>query len=97
MHGNTDYCTPILHLLFSKIKILSLTSMIFIIKCLDHRMKIDMSAIFDINYNFVTANFSAGAGYPANALKYFSRYIHFSPKNTIQKSFAKATSNKNLE
>ncbi|CAF1115815.1 unnamed protein product [Rotaria sordida] len=78
IHGCTDHCTPILHLLFN------------------HQMKIDMSAIFDANYNFVTANFSAGAGYPANALKYFTRYSNFSPKKTIRKSFAKATSNKNL-
>jgi hypothetical protein len=60
-------------------------------------MKIDMSAIFDVNCNFVTANFIAGAGYPANVLKYFSRYMLFSPKKTIQKSFAKAASNKNLK
>ncbi|CAF3286010.1 unnamed protein product [Rotaria socialis] len=60
------------------------------------RMKIDMSAIFDINYNFVTANFSAGAGFPANALKYFTRYSLCSPNKTIRKSFAKAASNKNL-
>jgi hypothetical protein len=64
---------------------------------LDQRMKIDMSAIFDDNYNFVTANFSAGAGYPANALKYFTRYSSFSPKKTIRKSFAKAAANKNLK
>jgi hypothetical protein len=64
---------------------------------LDHRMKIDMSAIFDINYNFVTANFSTGAGYPANALKYFSRYSLSKPKQIIEKSFAKAASNKNLK
>ncbi|CAF4592386.1 unnamed protein product [Rotaria sp. Silwood1] len=62
----------------------------------NHRMKIDMSAIFDASYNFVTANFSAGAGYSANALKYFTRYSVFSPKKTIRKSFAKAASNKNL-
>lgn len=60
-------------------------------------MKIDMSAVFDYNHNFVTANFSAGAGYPANALKYFSRYSTFKPKKTIPKSFAKAASNKNLK
>ncbi|CAF3990616.1 unnamed protein product [Rotaria magnacalcarata] len=60
------------------------------------RMKIDMSAIFDINYNFVTANFSAGAGFPANALQYFTRYSLCSPNKTIRKSFAKAASNKNL-
>jgi len=60
-------------------------------------MKIDMSAIFDVNYNFVTANFSAGAGYPANALKYFTRYSLFNSKKIIQKSFAKAASNKNLK
>ncbi|CAF2328547.1 unnamed protein product [Rotaria sp. Silwood2] len=62
----------------------------------NHRMKIDMSAVFDANYNFVTANFSAGAGFPANALKYFTRYSAFSPKKTIRKSFSKAASNKNL-
>jgi hypothetical protein len=60
-------------------------------------MKIDMSAIYDVNYNFVTANFGAGAGYPANALKYFTRYSLFKPKKTIQKSFTKAVSNKNLK
>jgi hypothetical protein len=60
-------------------------------------MQIDMSAIFDINYNFVTANFSAGAGYPANALKYFTRYSLYNPKQIVQKSFAKAASNKNLK
>ena len=37
----------------------------------DHRMKIDVSAVFDRDYHFLTANFSASAGYPANALKYF--------------------------
>lgn len=63
---------------------------------LDQRMKIDMSAIFDSNTNFVTANFSAGAGYPANALKYFRRYSFHNSKKIIRKSFVKATSNKNL-
>ncbi len=56
-----------------------------------------MSAIFDDSYKFVTANFSAGAGYPANVLKYFSRYSYLSSKKIIQKSFAKATSTKNLK
>ncbi len=56
-----------------------------------------MSAIFDINYNFVTANFSTGAGYPPDALKYFTRYSSYNPKQTVQKSFAKAASNKNLK
>ncbi len=60
-------------------------------------MKIDMSAIFDIDYNFVTANFSASAGYPANVLKYFPRYSLHNPKNVIKKSFSKAASNKNLQ
>lgn len=60
-------------------------------------MKIDMSAIFDIDYNFITANFSAGAGYPANVLKYFPRYGLHSTKTVIKKSFSKATSNKNLK
>lgn len=60
-------------------------------------MKIDMSAVFDVNYNFITANFSAGAGYPANALKYFTRYSSHNPKKIIRKSFAKAASNKNLK
>ena len=60
-------------------------------------MKIDMSAIFDVDYNFVTANFSASAGYPANALQYFSRYNLHSPKTIIKKSFAKAASSKNLQ
>ena len=55
-----------------------------------------MSAIFDDNYDFVTANFSAGAGYPANALKYFTRYSLLNSKKLIQKSFTKAASNKNL-
>jgi hypothetical protein len=60
-------------------------------------MKIDMSAIFDIDYNFVTANFSTGAGFPANVLQYFSRYSLHSPKTIIRKSFSKAASNKNLQ
>jgi hypothetical protein len=60
-------------------------------------MKIDMSAIFDVNYDFITANFSAGAGYPANVLKYFPHYSSLSSKKIIQKSFAKATSTKNLK
>ncbi len=60
-------------------------------------MKIDMSAVFDADQNFVTANFSAGAGYPATILKYFPRYSGFSSKKIIQKSFSKATSNKNLK
>ncbi|CAF1086039.1 unnamed protein product [Rotaria sordida] len=79
IHGNTDHCTPILHLLFNQ------------------QMKIDMSAIFDINYDFVTANFSAGAGYPANVLKYFPRYSLHSTKTIIKKSFSKAASHKNLQ
>jgi hypothetical protein len=60
-------------------------------------MKIDMSAIFDIDYNFVTANFSSAAGYPANVLKYFPRYQLHNPKTVIKKSFAKAASHKNLQ
>ena len=64
---------------------------------LDHRMNIDMSAIFDNDCNFVTANFSTGAGYPANVLKYFPRYSLNSPKTVIRKSFSKATANKNLQ
>jgi hypothetical protein len=60
-------------------------------------MNIDMSAIFDDSYKFVTANFNAGAGYPANVLKYFPRYSYLSSKKIIQKSFAKATSTKNLK
>ena len=56
-----------------------------------------MSAIFDVNYNFITANFSIGAGYPATALKYFSCYSGFDAKEIIQQSFAKAASNKNLK
>jgi hypothetical protein len=60
-------------------------------------MKIDISAIFDVDYNFVTTNFSAGAGFPANVLKYFPRYSLHSPKSVIKKSFAKATTKKNLE
>ncbi|CAF3109817.1 unnamed protein product [Rotaria sp. Silwood2] len=79
IHGNTDHCTPMLHLLFNQ------------------QMKIDMSAIFDIDYNFVTANFSSGAGYPASVLKYFPRYNLHSTKTIIKKSFAKAASNKNLQ
>lgn len=65
-------------------------------KILDHRMKIDMSAIFDSSMNFVTANFTAGAGYPANALKYFQRYSFLNPKKIIRKSFVKASSSKSL-
>jgi S-adenosylmethionine hydrolase len=60
-------------------------------------MNIDMSAIFDIDHNFVTANFNAGAGYTANVLKYFPRYSLHRPKTIIKKSFAKATSRKNLQ
>jgi hypothetical protein len=60
-------------------------------------MKIDMSAIFDIDYNFVTANFSSGAGYPATILQYFPRYHLHSPKRVIKKSFAKAALHKNLK
>ncbi|UJR13625.1 hypothetical protein I4U23_000638 [Adineta vaga] len=60
-------------------------------------MKIDMSAVFDIDYRFVTANFGAGAGYPANVLKYFPRYSLHSPKTVVKKSFAKAASKKNLQ
>ena len=59
-------------------------------------MKVDMSAIFDIDYNFVTANFSTGAGFPANVLKYFPHYSLHSSKTIIRKSFSKAASNKNL-
>lgn len=56
-----------------------------------------MSAVFDGDHNFVTANFSAGAGYPANVLKYFPRYTLHSTKTVIKKSFLKATSTKNLK
>ncbi|CAF3715851.1 unnamed protein product [Rotaria sp. Silwood1] len=63
----------------------------------NQQMKIDMSAIFDYDYNFVTSNFSAGAGYPASVLKYFPRYNLHSTKTIIKKSFAKAASNKNLK
>ena len=59
-------------------------------------MKIDMSAIFDLDDNFVSANFSAGAGYPATVLKYFPRFNLHSPKTIIKKSFSKAASKKNL-
>ncbi|CAF4219997.1 unnamed protein product, partial [Rotaria magnacalcarata] len=61
------------------------------------QMKIDMSAVFDIDYNFATANFSTGAGYPANVLKYFPCYSLHSTKTVIKKSFSKAASNKNLK
>ena len=64
---------------------------------LDHRMKIDMCAVFDADNQFVTANFSSGAGFPANALRYFPRYTLFNPKKTIRKSFVKAASKKNLK
>jgi len=60
-------------------------------------MKIDMSAIFDQHSNFITGNFSAGTGYPANVLKYFPRYSLHSPKTLLKKSFSKAASNKNLQ
>ncbi|CAF1157119.1 unnamed protein product [Adineta ricciae] len=63
----------------------------------NHTMKIDMSAVFDVDYKFVTANFGAAAGYPANALKYFPRYSLHSPKTVIKKSFAKAASKKYLQ
>ncbi len=56
-----------------------------------------MSAIFDIDYNFVSGNFSAGAGFPAAVLKYFPRYTLHTPKAVIKKSFSKAASNKNLQ
>ena len=59
-------------------------------------MKIDMSVIFDIDSNFVTANFTSGAGYPSNVLQYFPRYSLHSPKTVIKKSFSKAASKKNL-
>ena len=60
-------------------------------------MKIDMSAIFDVDFNFVTANFNSGAGFPATVLKYFPHYSLHRPKTVIRKSFARATSNKNLQ
>ena len=60
-------------------------------------MEIDMLAIFDIDYNFVTGDFSVDAGFPASTLKYFPRYHLHSPKTVIKKSFAKSTSNKNLQ
>ena len=60
-------------------------------------MHIDMSAIYDNNYNFITANFSAGAGYPANILKYFPKYRLHRPKTIIKKSFGRAASSKNLK
>ena len=60
-------------------------------------MNIDMSAIYDADHNFVTANFSAGAGYPAHVLSYFPRYMLHGPKTIIKKSFSKAASNKNLK
>ncbi len=56
-----------------------------------------MSAIYDVDYNFVTANFSSGAGYPANILKYYPRYHLHSRKTAIKKSFAKAALHKNLQ
>ena len=56
-----------------------------------------MSAIFDDEYNFVTANFNSGAGFPATVLKYFPRYSLHRPKTLIRKTFAKAASNKNLQ
>jgi len=96
IHGNTDHVTPVLHLILSKIKNECVGfDLVFLI--LDQKLKIDMSAIFDIDYNFVTANFGAGAGYPANVLKYFPRYSLRSPKTVIKKSSAKAASNKNLQ
>jgi hypothetical protein len=62
-------------------------------------MKIDMSAVYDINDQFVTANFSAGAGYSANALSYFTRYVSMASntKRIIQKAFSKAASKKLLK
>lgn len=99
IQGNTDHCTPLFHLIFSKMIFLSfyLRFLFCFLEILDQKMKIDMSAIFDNDYNFVTANFSAGAGYPANVLKYFPRYSLHSPKTVIKKSFAKGCSNKNLQ
>jgi hypothetical protein len=60
-------------------------------------MKIDMSAIFDIDYDFVTGNFSVDVGFPASVLKYFLRYHLHSSKTIIKKSFAKAISNNSLQ
>jgi hypothetical protein len=60
-------------------------------------MKIDLSAVFDSDYKFMTVNFSAAAGYPANALAYFRRYGGERPKVIIKKSFFKAASSKNLQ
>lgn len=91
-----DHCTSILHLLFSKNNVIDIDFLNSINHISDQRMKIDMSAVFDVNHNFVTANFSAGAGFPANILRYFTRYSLCSPKKTIRKSVAKAAANKNL-
>ncbi|CAF1323422.1 unnamed protein product [Adineta ricciae] len=41
----------------------------------NQQMRIDMSAIFDTNSEFVTVNFGSAAGYAANALKYFTQPI----------------------
>ena len=51
----------------------------------DKQMKIDMSAVFDADDHFLTANFGAAAGYAANALKYFSRYSAENWRKTVQK------------
>lgn len=64
---------------------------------LDKRMNIDMSAVFDSDDNFVTANFGAAAGFPANVLRYFPHYHDHGPKKKLQKSFGRAASNKNLK
>ena len=63
---------------------------------LDQQMRIDMSAIFDTDSEFVTVNFGSAAGYAANALKYFTQYASCSPKNRLQKAFGKAAAAKHL-
>ncbi|CAF1665290.1 unnamed protein product, partial [Didymodactylos carnosus] len=40
---------------------------------------------------------NSGCGFPSTALKYFPRYTFLGPKKTIQSSFQKAVSNKNLK
>ena len=98
IYGTTDATTSILHLLCSRKhrSVLShheRTNALI----LDKQMKIDMSAVFDIDDHFLTANFGAAAGYPANALKYFSRYSTVNQRKMVQKSFARAATNKNLK
>lgn len=98
--GNTDAHTPILHLLFGKKENFHFDVSIrcfFRLFFEDHRMKIDLSAIFDLDEHFLSANFSAAAGFPATVLKYFPRFNLHSPKTIIKKSFSKAAAKKNLQ